>query len=236
MRRAIATIAGIALVLVIVVAVVVVRQRTESEAPAETTATSTVTLTPLRSRAETGLSCDNVVSQADIDALGAKDKLTLPFEPCTAFRRDPTNVTGGYHDSPTLDFFVETGTKIMAPWDGILEFYPLSHPMTEGGYGALVSNTSKSLSARIYVFEDESNPAYGSFLGNSGELREVKRGDLIGFVGSPLPSAMTETGATVELELADWAGLNIFVPTQDDYWARGQMNFYILQPSQPISR
>ena len=230
MRRAIATIAGIALVLVIVVAVVVVRQRTESEAPAETTATSTVTLTPLRSRAETGLSCDNVVSQADIDALGAKDKLTLPFEPCTAFRRDPTNVTGGYHDSPTLDFFVETGTKIMAPWDGTLEIYPSEPPLPKGGYIADLSNVSRTLDVRIYVFEDESNPAYGRFLGGIGQLASVKRGDLIGFVGLPLPHEMTDTGAALELQLANWAGTEMLDPVRDVYWVGGEMNFYFWRP------
>jgi hypothetical protein len=224
MHRQAAFMAAVVPGLVVAGAVLVACGCGSTEAPTEPTAT------PIHSRADTGLACDNVVTQADIDSLQAYDKLTLPFEPCAAFSKEPASVTGGYHNSPSVDFFAPVGTRIVAPWDGTMAFYPLSRPpMAEGGYIAHISNASRTLDARIYVFEDGSNPAHGKFLENPGELQEVKRGDLIGFVGSPLPPAMTDTGATVELELAEWPGLRMFDPAQGDYWVGGQMNFCIPQ-------
>lgn len=186
------------------------------------------TATPLQPASETRLPCENVLTQSDIDAQGANGKLTLPFDPCTAFERTPEALTSGYRNSPSVDFFVPAGTKIVAPWDGALEIYPLDRPLDVGVYVADVSDASKNSDARIYIYQDGSNPSFGRFVAEVGGLTDVQRGDLIGFVGSPLPDYITDSGATVELQLADWAGMTMFNPGQNDYWAGGQINFYLL--------
>jgi len=222
-HRGIPFIRPIAVVLVTGFCLLAFGCRNNSQAPGESQATEI----PSNSPTDTGLPCDNVVTELEIRAMNAEDKLTLPFEPCAVFEREPASVIGGYDDSPSVDFFIPAGTRIVAPWDGTLEIYPSEAPLPKGGYVALVSNMSKTLNARIYLYEDESNPAYGKFLGDVGQLASVRRGDLIGFVGLPLPREMTDTGAALELQLADWTGTEMLDPVRDEYWVGAKMNFYV---------
>ena len=193
-----------------------------------TSAATKPTVTPLHPRSATPLPCENVLTQADIDALGANGKLTLPFDPCTAFERNPEEVESGYGNSPAVDFFVPAGTTIVAPWDGTLELYPLESSSNAGIYVADVSDASRHFRARIYMYQDGSDPGFNSLIAAVRRPTDVQRGDPVGFVGLPLPDSITGSGAAFELQLADWPGTNMLDPAHNDYWAGGQMNFYLL--------
>jgi len=234
MRRSVVIAAGLVLVLVLVSGGVAVRQfANDAEAPAPTvaptvthtpTATPTSTPTPTATPSgqsytnpETGLSCHNVITQDEIEAVGANDKLTIPLQPCTRMLKPPAYEPFSRGESAL--YFVEEGSSIVSPVDGVLT---KSDPAPTGllyGGGAIVNVTRPDYSmAVLYTWHGEFDDALFG--------KEVKRGEVIGKVGLPLPEKSTKSGADLKMTFQGSTGF-ARISALDQYWAGGQQNFHL---------
>jgi hypothetical protein len=189
------------------------------------TITPTATFTPVPTEIPlpkytnpiTGFSCDNVISQAEIVALGAYDKLTLPFDACT--RMEKPFAFEDFLEGKNMDLYAVEGTTIVSPiWGKIInvEIYPQGL-LYNGGVVA-------------YIFGKEYNMYLYTWQGNFDSSlfgKIVERGQPIGQVGKPLPENVAKGGATLAMTL-----LNQIPPqkaldiSNSEYWVGEKQNFY----------
>lgn len=232
MRRASAFIGGATLGLVIVVMVLFALScGSGSEAPAKPTpspsqgATTGGSPTPpggastsLPAGTETALSCDNVVTQADIDALQANAKLTLPFPPCANMDR-PSSIEA-FDEGQIMYFYVPKGTPFVSPVAGQLIDNAVegSQPVT----GERIRLYVKGESYGVYFIARHAD-FDPSLVGTT-----VQRGQVIGSVGDSLGGESDPGGPTLGMDIGMATPpehlLNISEP---QHWAGGQPNFYL---------
>jgi len=218
MRRASPFARGLTLGLVIAVVVLFALScGSSSEAPAEPTPPG-ATPTPLHPRVETGLPCDNVVTQADIDALQANAKLTLPFPPCV--NTDKPSSVEAFDEGQIMYFYVPKGTPFVSPVTG-----QLIDNAIEG------SQPLSGERVRLYI-QGEKYGVY--FIARHADFDPslvgtiVQRGRVIGSVGDPLDGQSGTDGPTLGMDIGMATPperlLNISEP---QYWAGDQPNFYL---------
>ena len=232
MRQASPFVRGVTLGLVIAVVVLFALScGSSSEAPAEPTATPSqgatarntptppgATPTPLHSQAETGLSCDNVVTQADIDALQANAKLTLPFPPCA--NMDKPSSVEAFDEGQIMYFYVPKGTPFVSPVTGQLIDNAIEGSQPLSGERVRLYIQGEDYGVYLIARHADFDP---SLVGTT-----VQRGQIIGSVGDALAEQSETDGPTFGMDIGRATPpehlLNISEP---QHWAGGQPNFYL---------
>jgi len=194
-------------------------QPTTVPAPAATPTPASLPATaapaPKYTNPDTGESCANVITQAEIVAAAASALLTLPFAPCA--RMDKPPYYQNLDEGQIFYYYVSKGTPIVSPFAG--ELIGRGDTTLLYGRGDLIHVIGETYTAYLIDHDasfDES--LFGT---------RVQRGQVIGYMGDPLEGAGTDSpsfGMDIIYSAPPQDMLNISEP---QHWAGGQPSFFV---------
>ncbi len=178
----------------------------------------TATPAPKYTNPDTGESCANVITQAEIDAAAANNKLTLPFPPCA--RMDKPFYYQDFDRGQIIYFYAPKGTPIVSPFAGEFVSVGAGDPAMLYGRGGTTHIVGEDYFAYLFTENADFDPTlFGT---------RVERGQVIGYVGDPLPGQPGVESPSLGLDITPPVPPQLLHSiSEPQHWAGGQPNFYV---------